>query len=180
MREIRPVLRHPGSDNYIRTIIHEAVHQVGFNTGMHSWFAPLPAWLCEGLAIFHEVPNPNTATRDQNAWTLGPHVNTYRLAQLRKYLEKPHQASPFRNMIADDNLFHRPETALDNYALAWGLTYYLVKKRPKEMATYLAIMQKKTAESEDTAEIRIKDFEDCFGSDWEKFHKDFYDFLRRL
>jgi len=153
---------------------------VGFNTGMHPRFAPIPVWMCEGLAIFHEVPNPSTATRDRKAWTVGPHVNTYRLVQLKKYLEKPHRESPFRNMIGNDNVFHRQETALDSYALAWGLTYYLVKKRPKELADYIARIQKKTMESEDNPEIRVKEFESCFGNDWDKFHKDFSNFLRRL
>ena len=175
--DIQRLLTQPNSYNNIMTVIHEAVHQVGFNTGMHSRFAPtIPRWLCEGLAVFHEVPD----TRNNIGWTLGPHVNRYRLTQLKRYLDRPHRESPFKKMIKDDDLFYSADTALDYYALAWGLTFYLVKKRPKELVEYLAIMQNKTPESEDSDEIRIKDFESCFGDDWAKFHKEFFDFLRKL
>jgi len=178
--DIQRFLAQPNASNNIMTVMHEAAHQVGFNTGMLPRFAPIPVWLCEGLAVFHEVPNPNRSTRIREAWTLGPHVNSYRLVQLRRYLNKPQQESPIRKMIKNDDLFRRTETALDNYAIAWGLIYYLVKKRPKELTTYLEIMQKKIPESEDSDEIRIKEFESCFGDDWEKIHKEFFEFLRRL
>ena len=169
-------LTQPGAIHNITAVIHEAAHQVGYNTGMHPRHAPNPVWLCEGLAVLHEVPDPI----HRSGWTPGPHVNRPRLDQLRQYLEKSRLVSPIQNMIQDDKLFDKPATALNNYALAWGVTYYLVKKRPAELALYLKMLQAKTADSDDSKEIRIKDFESCFGNDWAKFYKDFYDFLRRL
>jgi hypothetical protein len=83
-------------------------------------------------------------------------------------------------MLQDDDLFRRPETALDNYALAWGLTYYLVIRKPREFAAYLKILQEKTPLSEDSGEIRIRDFEAAFGSDWNTFDRDFLNFISRL
>jgi hypothetical protein len=159
------------------TVVHEAVHQVGFNVGMHPRHAPTPVWLHEGLAVLHEVPD----LRHPSGWTIGlPHVNRPRLDQLRQYLGKPGQVSPIQNMIQDDKLFAKPETALSNYALAWGVTYYLVKKRPKELEAYLKVLQAKTPYSEDSPAIRIEDFESCFGNDWTKFYKEFHNFVRRL
>ena len=174
--DIQGFLRQPDSYNNIRSVIHEAVHQVGFNTGMHPRFTPNPIWLCESLAVFHEVPDP----KNRIGWTLGPHINRDRLEQLKRYLGKPQQESPIRKMIRDDNLFKQPDTALDHYALAWGLTYYLVKKRPKELAAYLAILQEKTLNSDDDAAIRLQEFESCFGDDWKTFDKECFNFLRRL
>jgi len=175
--DIQRFLRQTGSYHNIMTAIHEAVHQVGYNTGMHPRFAPTPLWLLEGLATLHEVPD----LRDRVGWTIGrPHVNRPRLDQLRRYLAMPQQDSPIQEMIKEDKLLKRSDTALEHYALAWGLTYYLVQKRPKELATYLEIMQKQAAFSEYSGKARIKDFESCFGSDWDKFYKDFFEFLRRL
>ena len=88
--------------------------------------------------------------------------------------------SPVIKMLRDDELFSTPATALDNYALAWGITYYLVKQRPKELAAYLKTLQAKTPESEDTDEIRIKEFEACFGSNWNTFDKNFLLFIRNI
>ena len=169
-------LTQPGSIHNITSVIHEAVHQVGYNTGMHPRHAPNPVWLCEGLAVLHEVPD----LRHRSGWTPGPHINRPRLDQLRQYLGKTRLVSPIQNMIQDDKLFAKPATALDNYALAWGVTYYLVKKRPKELAAYLNILQAKTPDSDDSPEIRIKDFESCFGDDWTKFYREFHDFIRKL
>ena len=175
-RDNQMFLAQPGSLYNITTAIHEAVHQVGYNTGMHPRHARNPVWLCEGLAVFHEVPDQ----RHRSGWTPGPHINRPRLDQLRQYLEKTRQVSPIQNMIQDDKLFSKSETALSNYALAWGVTYYLVKRRPKELAAYLKVLQEKTPYSEDSPAIRIEDFESCFGNDWTKFYKEFHDFMRRL
>ena len=181
--DIQRLLRQPGSYNNVMSVIHEAVHQVGFNTGMHPRFTPTPFWLYEGLATLHEVPDP----RDHRVgWTLGqPHINHPRLSQLNHYfltkdLKALQQESPIQNMIIEDKLIRQSDTALDNYALAWGLTYYLVKKRPRELAAYLKIMQEKAFYSQDSDDIRLRDFTSCFGDDWEKFYKDFVDFMKRL
>ena len=174
MNDTQRFLAQP--DN-IRTVVHEAVHLVGFNVGMHPRNAPNPVWLYEGLAVLHEVPD----TRHPSGWTLGqPHINRPRLDQLRRYLGQQHQDSPILKMIQDDKLFSAPATALDNYALAWGITYYLARKRPKELTAYLRILQAKTPESEDSGDIRIKDFESVFGSDWGAFDKGFLDYIRIL
>ena len=163
----------------IRTVIHEAIHQVGYNTGMHPRHAPNPVWICEGLALLHEVPN----TRNRDGWTPGtperPNQNALRLTHLRAHLGNLRPES-IQKMIRDDKLFAKPETALENYALAWGLTYYLIRKQPQEFVTYLKLLQKKMPLSEDSDAIRIEDFESCFGKDWTKFSRDFVNFMRRL
>ena len=175
--DIQQFLRQPGSYYNIMTVIHEAVHQVGYNTGMHPRFAPIPLWLLEGFATLHEVPD----TRNSVGWTLGqPHLNRPRLNQLRRYWEDSRLDSPVQKMLKEDTLLKQSDTVLDHYALAWGLTYYLVKKRPKELAVYLEMMQKKKIFSDDSDEIRIKDFESCFGNDWNAFYKDFTNYMRRL
>ena len=163
----------------IRTVIHEAIHQVGYNTGMHTRHAPNPVWLCEGLALLHEVPN----TRNRDGWTPGtperPPINALRLAHLRASLGNLRPES-IQKMIQDDKLFAKSDTALESYALAWGLTYYLVKKQPQEFAAYLKLLQAKTPLSEDDDSIRIEDFESCFGKDWAKFYREFVNFVKRM
>src|SRR5436190_8860041 len=38
------------------TMIHEATHQVAFNTGLHSRIGENPRWVVEGLATVFEAP----------------------------------------------------------------------------------------------------------------------------
>ena len=174
-------LMKPEAEGNIRTVVHEAVHQVGFNTGIHPRFVDSPVWVYEGLAVFHEVPDQRN--RDLG-WSLGPHLNQPRLLHLRRYLSRllsaPTVQRPIQAMITDDRLLSNSATALDNYALAWGLFYYLERTRSQELAAYLKLLQSKTATSEDSPEIRIADFESCFGNDWDRLYREFADYIRRL
>ncbi|MCL2006256.1 MAG: DUF1570 domain-containing protein [Planctomycetaceae bacterium] len=176
-----PFLMQPEAAGNIRTVVHEAVHQVGFNTGMHPRFVDSPIWIYEGLAVFHEVPDQRN--RDLG-WSLGPYVNPSRLLHLRRYLLRlqsaPTVQRPIQAMIMDDRLLSNSATALDNYALAWGLFYYLERTRSQELAAYLQLLQGKTVASEDSPEIRIADFESCFGDDWDRLYREFGDYIRRL
>ena len=170
-------LMQPEAYRNIMTVVHEAVHQVGFNTGMHTRFAPCPVWVYEGLACLHEVPDQRN--RDIG-WTIGPHINQPRLTQLRRFFPRPQSDPPIQKMIADDKLFSNTATALDNYALAWGLMYYLERRRSQELAAYLKLLQEKTIDCDDSPKIRIEDFESCFGNDWDRLYREFFNFIRTL
>jgi len=176
-RSIQEFLRRPDAERNISAVVHETSHQVGFNRGMHARFAPCPLWVCEGLALLHEVPDLS----NRDGWTINPKVNTSRLLRLKAFFQRQ-PADPIRSLILDDKLLKEGQvgTILDNYALAWGLTYYFVAKRPKDFAAYLKRMGEKTMESDDSPEIRIRDFEECFGSDWNKLYADCFAFWQKL
>ena len=175
-RTIQEFLRRPDAERNISAVIHETTHQIGFNRGMHQRFAPCPLWVCEGLALFHEVPD--LANR---GWTIEPKINASRLLRLRTFLQRQ-PPDPIRNLVLSDKLLKEGPVGeiLDNYALAWGLTYYFVQKRPKEFTEYLKRTAEKTLLSDDSSEIRLRDFEECFGSDWNKLYADCVAFWAKL
>ena len=41
----------------VATIVHEATHQIAFNSGLHVRFADNPLWLTEGMAMYFETPD---------------------------------------------------------------------------------------------------------------------------
>lgn len=175
--QIDAFLERPLAAFNIATIIHEATHQVGFNCGMHERIGVMPLWICEGLAMLHEVPNRDA----KNGWNITLKTNHYRLEHIAKY--NPHPADkPLEKMIRDDALFSRPDkdVVLSNYALAWGLTYYLAKRKEKDLSRYLIKVGNKSVLSPDTPEERMKDFEECFGTDWESLYKDLFKYLQSL
>ncbi|MDR0608569.1 MAG: DUF1570 domain-containing protein [Planctomycetaceae bacterium] len=174
-RDIQVFLNQPNASNNISSVIHEAVHLVGFSCGMHTRFAPNPLWLCEGLAVFHEVPDSGKRV----GWSRTPKPNFRRLNTLKIYLQR-NPVEPLQTVIRSDAPFNNVATAAESYATAWGLTYYLIKRRPKEFTAYLKKLQEKTILSEDSPEIRIQDFEECFGNNWDKLLKDSVDYLRKL
>ena len=174
-REKQAFLNHPDAARNVATVVHEATHLVGFSCGMHERFAPNPYWILEGLAVFHEVPD----LKKREGWSIAPKVSPYRMRDLIKYLQtNPHQ--PLQKIIENDAPFKHPATAGESYAMTWGLTYYLVKRRPLELAAYLKLLQEKSPLSSDAPDIRITDFEKCFGSDWNKLYKDCGDYLLKL
>ncbi|MDR1924270.1 MAG: DUF1570 domain-containing protein [Planctomycetaceae bacterium] len=169
------LLRQPGAAQNIASVVHEAIHQVSMNNGMQQRFAPYPLWVAEGIALFHEVPD----TKDSLGWTSTPKVNRERLITLRNYFKK-NPIDPIQKIIKEDTLLRDSNTSADNYAMSWGLTYFLTKSRQKQFVKYLKILATKSPQSEDSPEIRMKEFEECFGDDWEKFYRDCDNFLKKL
>jgi hypothetical protein len=174
-RAVSQYLRQPDSFVNIATVVHEATHQASMNNGMQQRFAPYPLWISEGIALFHETPDK----KDSVGWSITPKVNEIRLRDLRKYFQKK-PIDPIQNMIKNDNLLRDPNTVVDNYAMAWGLTYFLAKSRGTQFVKYLNKLSSKDPQTEDSPEIRIKEFEECFGNDWQKFYKDCDAFLKKL
>ena len=176
-RTIQEFLRRPDAERNISAVVHETTHQIGFNRGMHQRFAPCPRWICEGLALFHEVPDLG----HRDGWTIKPKINAGRLLRLKAFLQR-RPVDPIRNLVLHDKLLEEGPigSILDNYALAWGLTYYFFHKRPKEFSEYLKRTAAKTLLCDDSPEIRLRDFEECFGSDWNKLYADSIAFWAKL
>lgn len=175
--EIAQLLDRPAAGFNIGTIIHEAVHQISCNCGVQQRSSPYPLWLCEGLALVHEVPSRDSRT----GWSISIIPNDHRLKILHKYLaEQP--PSPLQEIIRSDEPLRKSQTASPSYSMAWGLTYYLLRKRPKELIRYMEMLQQKTIKdhNSDSPEQRLKDFEEYFGSDWKKLYKECGDYLKKL
>ncbi len=174
-RQRAAFLNQPGAGTNVSTVVHEATHLVGFSSGMHRRFAPNPFWILEGLAVFHEVPDLDK----RDGWSITPRVNVNRMRDLAVYL-RSNPPRPLQEIIESDAPFKHPATARNAYAMTWGLTYYLVKKRPKELAAYLERLQAKTPLAADSPETRLADFEACFGRDWNKLYQECGEYLLKL
>src|SRR5579863_411793 len=66
----------------VATVIHEATHQIAFNSGMHVRKADNPLWLVEGMAMYFETPDLSS----KNGWKTAGAVNDDRLGQFRDFL----------------------------------------------------------------------------------------------
>jgi len=140
------------------TIIHEAVHQIAFNLGVHNRFAPQPRWLVEGLGMLFEAPGVSNA----RAYPLRTdRINRYRMNAYKQRAAKRSSES-LAEMISDDRLFKSdPETA---YAQAWALTFYLVENEPRKYSQLLALAAARPNFQAYTGAERLRDFQSIFGS----------------
>lgn len=165
---IQMILSRPSAERTVATVIHEATHQLAFNSGLQRRFADNPFWLSEGLAIYFESPDLSS----RRGWRRVGEVNEVRLDGMLSYLPRRPQDSLF-TLLTDDQRFRNTEKSPDAYAEAWSLCYYLIRKRPKEFARYIELIGEKPALGQDTPEQRLQDFQKAFGGDLTTLDREF-------
>ncbi len=173
--QIRQLLAQPGSERNVATIVHEATHQLAYNTGLQTRYAVTPFWLAEGLAIYFESPDLKNGT----GWRTIGRVNRYRLREFQSNL-RHRPANRLEQILTDDSLFRSSKTGGAAYADAWALTYYLIRKRPKDFVAYLREFSKLQPLENLSAEQRLRQFRKYFGSDLEELDRAVIRYMSRL
>jgi hypothetical protein len=158
MREINHMLSQPQAVPLVATIVHEATHQIAFNCGLQARYADIPLWLCEGMAVYFEAPDL-ASTR---GWRGIGRVNYPRLTTFRENLSG-WRAGALARLVADDRRFRDPRLAVDAYADAWALNYYLIKYKPREYTSYLKLLAAKRPLVQDDPQKRLAEFREHFG-----------------
>ncbi len=169
------MLARPEAEAMVATIIHEATHQIAFNCGLQTRFADIPLWVSEGIAVYFETPDLNNA----KGWRTIGEVNRPRLERFRDYLSRRPTKS-LLSLIVNDKRFRDPRQALDAYAEAWALNYFLIKQKPKEYLAYLGPLSAKHALISDPPETRIKQFKAAFGDDLDRLDAEFVKYMLRV
>ena len=153
-------------------LVHEATHQMAFNTGIHSRYAPTPTWVAEGLATLFEAPGVS----DSHANTrLADRVNWGRLRAFRQVMAPHHRPEMLASIVASDDLFQANPTAA--YAEAWALTFFLVETQPHDYARYLKRTGSRPPFQKYTAAERTADFTAVFGGNWQLIEARFLRFI---
>lgn len=157
------------------TVIHEATHQLSYNSGLQTRLAPHPLWFSEGLAVFFEPPNLKTQAGYQPIGEVSPlHLATYRGAsRVRKVMK-------LEELVSHDRTFRNSATIRLAYAQSWALTYFLIRTRRGEFLTYLKTQGAKQSLSVDTSELRLRDFEEAFGSTMRELQREFQRYMQHV
>src|SRR4051812_40417576 len=174
MREINQMLSQPAATPLVATVVHEATHQIAFNCGMQTRFADIPLWLCEGMAVYFEAPD----LASRSGWQGIGRVNYPRLEKFRANLASWHDGS-IEEMLRDSKRFRDPRTALDAYADAWALNYYLIKYQPKAYTAFLKDLAEKRPLIDDDPKHRLTEFRKHFG-DPRRLEQDFLKQMSRV
>jgi hypothetical protein len=144
----------------LSTVIHEATHQIAFNSGCHRRYADNPVWLAEGLAMYFETPD---VQGNKIAWSSAGNLNTPRLDRFATFRKKGRRPDSLKTLVASDDRFHSDGTASDAYAESYALTYFLVHQRMPQFLKYVKMMAAKPSLEQDTAEQRLAEFQEAFG-----------------
>ncbi len=170
---INQILSQPGAERTVATIVHEATHQLAFNSGLQVRYADLPLWVSEGLAIFFETPDLGSA----KGWRTIGGVNRVNLTNFRKYL-RSRPEDGLELLLADDKRFRDPATGPDAYAESWALTYFLLQTRKEAYAKYLQAMAEQQPLIDISPQDRIARFKEHFGSDLAELDAEFLKYMR--
>ena len=171
-RQINSLLR---TERTVATVIHEATHQLAFNSGLHERFAAIPVWLSEGMAIYFESPDLSSS----RGWKTIGKVNSVRLRQFQKFTHH-RAADSLVSLVSSDERFRVAGMATQAYAESWAFCYYLIRSHPKEFAEYLRILQQKSPLGEDSPQRRLDDFRAAFGEPPQAFNDEVLQMVRRL
>jgi hypothetical protein len=173
--QINDLLSRPEAEQTVATIIHEATHQIAYNCGLQVRFADIPLWVGEGLAVYFETPDLQSA----KGWKTMGGVNQSRLQRFQEYLPA-RPAGSLKMLLSEDKRIRDPATALDAYAEAWALNYYLIRQHPKEYLAYLKLLAEKQPMIWDEPATRLQEFQGAFGQDLDRLDSDFLKQMQRL
>lgn len=172
---ITEIFARPQAERQVATILHEACHQIAFNTGLQRRLGDYPFWLSEGIATFFESPDFNSSS----GWGGTGKINYFNLSNLRQYA-RIRPADSLMKLLVQDDLLRRGETSTAAYAESWGLTYFLIKRKPKNFVEYLKLLRERLPGNPADAKQRLDDFRSCFGEDLDKLDKEFVRFVGTL
>ena len=166
------ILGSPEASGMVATLVHEATHQMAFNGGLHQRLAPVPLWLSEGVATYFETPD----LASDRGWKGIGNVNT---ARLERFLANQ-RAGTLEQIVLGDEPFRRPDEALDAYARAWALTFFLTQTRKAAFVDYLRTISRKGPLTDDSEEVRLDDFKTAFGASPSDLEEPLLRYMTRL
>lgn len=172
---ISQVLSQPNAERNVATIVHEATHQLAFNSGLQQRFVDTPFWVSEGLAVFFETPDLDNS----KGWRNVGAVNRYNLLNFHKYLRARPPGS-LSTLLSDDKRFRDPATMADAYAEGWALNYFLIRTKGETYVKYLKLLSEQKPLVQQEPAARQEQFLKLFGGDINKLESDFLKYMSNV
>ncbi len=173
---IREMLGRPEAERNVATIVHEAVHQIAYNSGLQVRLADNPVWVSEGLAVFFESPDLNG---DKGGWGTIGLINKHNYQSFLQYAPQRDEGSLVQ-LLTDDNRFRDPKTMASAYGESWAFNYFLLKTKSKQYVEYLKHLSELPPLGEFDPNQRVADFKKFFGDDLKSLDRDFMKFMSKL
>jgi hypothetical protein len=171
-RSLGPQLGARAGFGNLRSLAHEATHQLTFNTGLLNRRGDIPKCITEGLAMFGEV-------RKLHGRTPPGQLNRMRLGDLASLQRRRIAWVPVARLLASDRAWDSdtdPHERLFAYAQSWLLVDYLMKEpsRLPGFRTYLAALH-----SRRDPDARLDDARNHLG-DLDRLNQDLQAYAIRL
>jgi hypothetical protein len=161
------------AERRVATLVHEAVHQLAYNSGLQQRMADNPYWVSEGMAIYFE-----TTDSSARGWRNIGGINQVNLARFRAYLQR-RPADSLLTLIRDDTRFRNPAEAVDAYGEAWAFNFYLLRARDEQYIAYLKTLAESAVMGTPDPRARVQAFQDAMGDDLQTIDREFLLYMRR-
>ncbi len=176
------VMAHDGGHQglAVATVRHEAAHQSGFNSGVHSRVNDTPRWVTEGIGQLFE---PAAMGDVRQGASVRDRVNRDSLTQLTKTYGTMQTVSFGRDLhrlVVEDRLFDGEPSISDAYAIAWSMMFYLAEREPRRFAAILNHTAARPAFKTYERDERLSDFQRIMGCDVERFARKVSAYMRHL
>lgn len=164
------------SGNTADTVIHETIHQVGFNIGIHSRLGGTPVWVVEGLAT---VLEPSGMRQKSGRQLLIDRINSERADWFSIRHRPTRTMGSLAKLIASDDYFH--QSTLNSYSESWAFTFFLLENssRRLQFVRYLKTIVERNPRKQYGPKERLADFQDAFG-DISRLEVEFIRYLDRM
>lgn len=158
------------------TIVHEAIHQVGYNIGVHTRLGETPLWMVEGMATVLEPASMRTRNGIDRAME---RINRERYDWFHQQHLPKRSSGSLAQLVASDAMFRRQ--TLSAYSEAWAFTFFLLENpaRRKQLTAYLQSVASRDSAISYPAKERLSDFEAAFG-DIARVEIEFLRYMARL
>lgn len=156
------------------TLVHETIHQLAFNAGLHSRLGSEPRWVVEGFAMLLEA---ESTLRDDRGGGAGDRVDVERYTTFQN-ARPSRPKTMLRDIVTGDGVFLT--NPLNAYAEAWATTFFLSETRSSQYADYLKRLSKRNRLDDYPADARQRDFEQSFGKDFVMLDVQLREFMDRL
>lgn len=160
----------------VATMVHEAVHQLAFNSGLQVRMTDNPLWFSEGLALYFEPISPRSST----LWTKPGTVNSRHHPSFVQFTNSGAPEIPLQDLVGADKSFLDSGTVAAAYAESWGLTTYLFRQEKEGMKKYLSNLSQRKPLQALTPEQRLLEFRQAFGKLPDEMEREVVSYVRRL
>ncbi len=162
-------------DNLRDNMVHEATHQVAYNTGLHSRIGDNSRWVVEGLATVFEAPSIRNTS---SGATSKSRINRGRYIDFQNFAEKRRKPVSLEDFVASDSMLQ--SSTSNFYSQAWALSSYLVETRPSQYAKYLKRIAERDPLKSYSSKQQVADFKEVFDEDLEWLEVSFLRYMQRL
>lgn len=160
----------------VATVVHEAVHQLAFNSGLQVRLADNPLWLTEGLAMYFEQLTP----RSSMLWTKPGQVNARHQPAFVQLVADDMLDIPLSQLVSSDQPFLQADQVAKAYAESWALTSYLIREHKSGLKTWFATISKRKPLQPVSETQRVEEFRAAFGKLPDELTDDVTSYVRRL